>query len=198
MILCFLSFMKLVRVSKRLPDTPFCSSLEIRPLYHTLPKAFDMSKNTYRTSWLWAKNFYIWCVIDRTLLVQESPGLKPAGFAMLNYSQWQTWAFCYTITFQISSLKQAVKKYGDSSLALACCFLKAGTTLAFFHSQGNFPFSEHGWKIIFRSLKIDLSQIFNIQILIILWQWALLWVKISIFLRYMSKTQVMKVTCWFF
>ena len=102
---------------------------------------------------------------------------------MLNYSQWQIWTFCHTITFQISSLKQAVKKYGDSSLALACCFLKAGTTLAFFHSQGNFPFSEHGWKIIFQSLKIDWSQIFNIRILIILWQWALLWVKISIFFK---------------
>ena len=46
-------------------------------------------------------------------------------------------------------------------------------TLAFFHSEGNFPFCKHDQEIIPSGLQIDLSQIFNILILIILWPWAL-------------------------
>ena len=78
--LCFLSFKKSVRVLKRLPDTLFCFNLKIRLICHTLSEAFDISKNIDRTSWLSSKDSYIWCVIDRSWLVQESPGLKPDWF----------------------------------------------------------------------------------------------------------------------
>ena len=43
-------------------------------------------------------------------------------------------------------------------------FLCAGTTLAFFHSVGNFPFSRHDPKIDSRGLQIEASQIFIILI----------------------------------
>ena len=52
-------------------------------------------------------------------------------------------------------------------------FFKTGTTLVFFHSEGNFPFSKHDRKVMPSGLQIDSSQIFNIQILIISWPWAL-------------------------
>ena len=39
-----------------------------------------MSKKTDRTSWPSSKDLYIWCVIDRSWLVQEPPGLKPDWF----------------------------------------------------------------------------------------------------------------------
>ena len=50
--------------------------MKIRPLCHTLSKAFDMSKNTDRTSRPSSKDLYIGCVVDRSWLVQESPGLN--------------------------------------------------------------------------------------------------------------------------
>ena len=78
--LCFLSFKKSLRVLKRLPDIPFCFHLEVRPLYHTLSKAFGMSRNKVKTWWLSWKDLCIWCVINRSWLVPESPGLKPDWF----------------------------------------------------------------------------------------------------------------------
>ena len=47
-------------------------------------------------------------------------------------------------------------------------FSCAGTTLAFFHSVGNFPFSRHDLNINSRGLQIEASQIFIIRILTIL------------------------------
>ena len=78
--LCFLSFKKSVRALKRSPDIPFCHNLKIRPLCHTLSKDFDMFKNTDRTSWPSSKDLYIWCVIGRSWLAQERPGLKLDSF----------------------------------------------------------------------------------------------------------------------
>ena len=79
------------------------------------------------------------------------------------------------MTFQVFCLKQAIKKWGNSSVLVSCffLFLKTEATLAFFHSEANFPFCKHDQEIIPSGLQIDLSQIFNILILIILWPWAL-------------------------
>ena len=44
-------------------------------------------------------------------------------------------------------------------------FLKTGTTLAFFHSEGNFPFSKHDRKIMPSGLQIDSSQILTFECL---------------------------------
>ena len=63
-------------------------------------------------------------------------------------------------------LKKEVNKWGNSSLALAYCFFKTGTTLAFFHLKGNFPFSKNDREIIPSGFQTD-SYIFNIRILII-------------------------------
>ena len=48
-----------------------------------------------------------------------------------------------------------------------------GITCAFFHSLGNLPLSKQDWKINFKGLQIESSQIFTILILIISWPWAL-------------------------
>ena len=41
---------KFVNRFKRLPDMPFCFSLKMIPLCHTLSKALDISRNTLQTS----------------------------------------------------------------------------------------------------------------------------------------------------
>ena len=53
-------------------------------------------------------------------------------------------------------------------------FLWIGTTLAFFHSTGNFIWLRHDLKIIERGLHKEGPHSFNIRILIISWPWALL------------------------
>ena len=65
---------------RRLPLIPFCSSLKIRPLCHTLSNALEISRNTLLTSRPSSKDFSISCVIDKSWLIQESPGLKPDWF----------------------------------------------------------------------------------------------------------------------
>ena len=49
-----------------------------------------------------------------------------------------------------------------------------GTTFAFFHSLGNWPFLVQDLKIIFKGFEMDSPQILSILILIISWLWALL------------------------
>ena len=66
-------FKKSARVLKRLPDTPFWFNLKIR----SLSRVLHMSKNADRTSWPSLKNLWIWCVIDWSWVVQDSPGLEP-------------------------------------------------------------------------------------------------------------------------
>ena len=55
--------------------------------------------------------------------------------------------------------------------------------MAFFHSEGNFPFSKHDPKIMPNGLQIDSSQIFSIQILIISWPRTLLALRFLIFFK---------------
>ena len=49
----------------------------MRPLCQTLSIAFEISKNTPRTSYPWSKDWKISCVTDKNGLTQESPCLKP-------------------------------------------------------------------------------------------------------------------------
>ena len=57
---------------------------------------------------------------------------------------------------------------------LSFFFVWIGTTLAFFHSIGNFIWLRHDLKTIERGLHKERPHSFNIQILIIAWPWALL------------------------
>ena len=59
------------------PDIPFCSNLKMRPSFQTLSNAFDMSKTTPRTSYPSSSDAFIPWVIDKSWLIQESPGLTP-------------------------------------------------------------------------------------------------------------------------
>ena len=75
--LCFLEFKRSFESSSNLPDMPFFWSLNIRLSCHTLSNAFDVSKNTRRTSKPSSKDLYISWVIERSWLMQESPPLNP-------------------------------------------------------------------------------------------------------------------------
>ena len=107
---CFPIFKKSMRVLKVLPDIPFCFNLKIKPLCHSLSKAFNMSENTDWTSWWSSKDLQTWWVIDKSWLIHRSPGLKPDWYAKLNYSWWKTETYFYTIAFYIFCLKLVVKK----------------------------------------------------------------------------------------
>ena len=119
---CFVSFKKSVKVLKRLPDIQFCFNLKIIPLCHTLSKAFDVSKNTDRTSWRSSKDLYIWCVIDWSWLVQESPSLKPDRFCDIKlFSVKNLNMLSYNNLANILP-ETGSKEIGDNSLNLAYCF----------------------------------------------------------------------------
>ena len=59
----------------------------MRPSCQTLT-AFDMSKNTPRTSYPSSNDAYIPWVVDKTWLIRESPGLKPDWFVEIRWFEW--------------------------------------------------------------------------------------------------------------
>ena len=63
-----------------MPDIPSCSNLKMRPLCQTLSDAFDMTRNAPRTSHPSSNDLYIPWVVDKSWLIQESPGYKPDWF----------------------------------------------------------------------------------------------------------------------
>ena len=67
------------------PDIPFCSNLKMRPACQTLSNAFDMSRKTPQTSYLSSSDACIPWVIDKSWLIQESPGLKPDWFVEIRW-----------------------------------------------------------------------------------------------------------------
>ena len=170
---CFLSFKKSVRVLKRLSDMPFCFNLKIKPLCHTLSKAFDMSKYTNQTSWSYSKDYYIWCIIDRSCYVKESPGLKPNWLGDIKLYSVKNWNM-----LSYNNISNILSEIGSKEIGWH--FYGFWLWLLFFqikelhwHSERNFLFSKHDRKIIPSGLQIDSSKIFNIWILIISGPWAL-------------------------
>ena len=93
----------------------------------------------------------------------------------LVHFQKRIWIFCYKLSVLIFYHKQAATRLDDSFQLAVCffCFLWTGTTLAFFHSMGNFPLSMHDLKISSKGFKIESPQIFNMRILIMSKPWAL-------------------------
>ena len=59
---------------------PFCFSLKIIPLCQTFSNTFEISRKTPLTSNPSSKDLHISWVIDKSWLIQESPGLKPDWF----------------------------------------------------------------------------------------------------------------------
>ena len=87
--------------------------------------------------------------------------------------------FCYKLSVLVFYQKQAATKL-DNSFQPAVCyffffffFLWTGTTLAFFHSMGNFLLSMHDLKISSKGLQIESQQILNMRILVVSKLWAL-------------------------
>ena len=74
-------------------------------------------------------------------------------------------------------------------------FLWIGTTLPFFHSEGNLLVFRNNLKIIFRGLQIASPHSFTIGILIISWPWALFesWLLIIWRMSDSEKSQEVKV-----
>ena len=77
---CLGQYRKSRKSFKRFPEIPFKDSLRSNPSYHTLFKAFDVSKKTPLTSSLSSNNLYISSVIVINWLTQESPGLNRDWF----------------------------------------------------------------------------------------------------------------------
>ena len=76
---------KSIRMFNSLPEMPFCSSLKITPSCQTLSKALDISKKTLLTSIPSSKDLRISWVIDNSWFIQESPGLKPNWWGVINF-----------------------------------------------------------------------------------------------------------------
>ena len=74
---CFLSFKKLRKGCSKFPDMPFWVNWKTIPSCHTLSNAFEILRKTLLTSRPSSKELYISWVIDKSWLIQESPGLKP-------------------------------------------------------------------------------------------------------------------------
>ena len=75
-------------------------------------------------------------------------------------------------------------------------FLCTGTTLGFFHSDGNSPFIIQDLKIISKGLHNDLPQILIIQILILSGPCALFGFKFWIIFKISSWEKLMDVSDW--
>ena len=73
-------FQKTIKRHGSLSFLPSWFNLYIRPLCHTSSKAFDMSRNTRLTSMTLSKEVKISWMIDRSWLLQGSPGLNPDYF----------------------------------------------------------------------------------------------------------------------
>ena len=74
--LYFLSFKKSNTTLSSLREMRFCFRLEIKPLCQTLSNAFQVSRKRFLTSNSSSKDLYFLRVIDKSWLIQESPGLK--------------------------------------------------------------------------------------------------------------------------
>ena len=68
-----------------------------------------------------SKDLSIWCFIDRSWLLQESPGLNFNWFWDIKIEyRGKKWTHCHISPFQIFCLNQAVKKWGNNSWLVSC------------------------------------------------------------------------------
>ena len=106
--------------------------------------------------------------MDRSCLRHESSGLKPDWLGDIKlFSVMNSYILLYNTLsniFPATGSKDIGRQFYKFCISLSVC---AGTTLAFFYSVGNFPFSKHDQKINSIGLQIEASQIFIIRILII-------------------------------
>ena len=170
--LSFRYFKKSFKTCNRFPDIPLRVNFRISHSCQTLSKAFDMSKNTPLTSRSLSKDCYISWVIERSWLIEESPGRKPdwlddnKSFSFKNlYS---------SLNKSLSKIRLEAKRQVGNFWYTVHHFLWIGTTLAFFHSIRNFIWLRHDLKIIERGVHKERPHSFNIRILIISWPGALL------------------------
>ena len=73
---CFRSLGKSSKILIISPQILLCCSLKISPSCHTLSKALEMSRNISKTSSCISKTLKILWLIERSWLMQESPGLN--------------------------------------------------------------------------------------------------------------------------
>ena len=109
--------------------------------------------------------------IESNWLAQESPGLNPDCFGNIrSFSEKKKKrkmkACCYKVTVQAPGEKKLDDNF---SYTVFDTFLNVGTRFAFFHSEGNLPERNKFWKILSRGLYIEISQSFNMRMLIMLW-----------------------------
>ena len=112
--------------------------------------------------------------------MHESPGLNPDWLWEISSFSEKIRTFCYKLSVLVFYHKQAARRLDDILQLAVCYFLWTGTTLAFFHSMGNFPLSVHDLKISSKGFKIESLQIFNLWILIMSKPWALFGLKESV------------------
>ena len=130
-----------------LADIPFCSNLKMRPACQTLSNAFHMSRKTPRTSYPSSSDEYISWVIDKSWLIQESPGLKPEWFVEIRWFLMKKLNISLYKRVQIFFHKLEEVRL---EVRLFVIFLWTGTIFAFFHANAKIPLSKHDLKIIFK------------------------------------------------
>ena len=165
--LCFLSFKKSDKTLSSLPEIPFCFSLKL--IYQTLLRHQEKHLSL-QTRY---QKIYIFRV-DKSCLIQESPGLKLDWFDENKLFSIRNWTFPYILVSQVFFHKlEAVRLVDSFSNIVYHLSYEFGLNWLFFHSNGKESMSIHWMKIRFKVLQTDLPQIFIMQILILSWPWAL-------------------------
>ena len=175
--LWYLSDKKLSISFNKRPLMPLRLSLYNNPSCQSLPKAFEISRNTPRTSreGLQSKASYISWMIAISCWTHWSSGIKP---------DWCRERRLFSLKYLKKSLKMirsnAFLQIGSKEIGLyflrSCLspFLWVGTMFAFFHWSGNIPVRGQFSNRSFNGFKIDLWNNFNILIEISSYRWALL------------------------
>ena len=106
--------------------------------------------------------------MDRSWLIRESAGLNPhwLGYIKIISVKNSYMLLCNILSniFPATGSKDIGRWFFKFCLSP---FLCNGTTLAFFHSVGDFPITRHDLKINFRGLQKETPQILIVRILVI-------------------------------
>ena len=129
----------------------------------------DISKKIALTSRLSSQYRSVSLVLERSRLTHESPGLKPDWFYDIklfsvkdsNILSYSNLSRVFPVMILISSFNICLSP-----------ILWIGSTFAFLHSLAKVPLSKKDWKISFKGLQIESSQISTFLILIISWLWV--------------------------
>ena len=114
-------------------------------------------------------------MIDRSWFMQESPVLNPDWFGEIRLLSKNYLPYYHIKYVQKLCCRLEGEMLDNSFWCFICCLiLNIGTMFPFFWSPGNIPQFKQFSKIVRRGSAIASTNIFNIQILIRSWSWALL------------------------